>query len=90
MHFSSSLDDYLPLIEFSYSNSYHSNIRMALFEGLYDIWSSSPYGCFVIGVSFIIDIDIIYEALEKVRVIRTGWLLITVSRILMQTIENGP
>ena len=29
-------DDHLPLIEFSYNNSYHSSIGMAPFEALYD------------------------------------------------------
>ncbi|KAF3682812.1 putative pentatricopeptide repeat-containing protein, chloroplastic-like [Capsicum annuum] len=33
--FKGSWDDHLPLIEFAYHNSYHSNIQMALFEALY-------------------------------------------------------
>ena len=28
-------DNYLPLVEFSYNNSYHSSIDMAPFEALY-------------------------------------------------------
>ncbi|GJW58821.1 putative reverse transcriptase domain-containing protein [Tanacetum coccineum] len=34
--FSGSWDVHLPLAEFSYDNSYHSSIRCALFEALYD------------------------------------------------------
>nr|GEW74818.1 hypothetical protein [Tanacetum cinerariifolium] len=33
--FRSSWDNHLPLIEFSYNNSYHSSIKAALFEALY-------------------------------------------------------
>ena len=28
-------DDYLPLVEFDYNNSFQANIGMATFEGLY-------------------------------------------------------
>ena len=33
--FKESWDDHLPLIEFAYNSSYHSNIQMAPFEALY-------------------------------------------------------
>ena len=33
--FESSWETHLPLVEFAYSNSYHSNIGMAAFEALY-------------------------------------------------------
>ncbi len=29
------MEKYLPLVEFAYNNSYHFNIRMALYEALY-------------------------------------------------------
>ncbi|WMV32246.1 hypothetical protein MTR67_025631 [Solanum verrucosum] len=35
-------DKFLPLCEFSYNNSYHSSIDMALFEALYGRGSRSP------------------------------------------------
>ena len=35
-------DDYLPLIEFAYNNSYHSNIQMAPYEALYRSICRSP------------------------------------------------
>ncbi|WMV24814.1 hypothetical protein MTR67_018199 [Solanum verrucosum] len=42
-------DDHLPLIEFSYNNSYHSSIAMALFKGLYGRRCRSPVGWFEVG-----------------------------------------
>ena len=62
-------DDHLPLIEFSYNNSYHSNIGMALFEALYGRRCKSLVGWFEVGDSSILGPEIIHEALEKVRVI---------------------
>ena len=43
---------------------------MALFEALYGRRCSSLVGWFEVGESSILDPEIIYEALEKVRVIR--------------------
>ena len=68
--FKVSLDDHLPLIEFSYNNSYHSSIRMAPFEAMYGRRCRSPVGWFEVGESSILGQEIIHEALEKVRVIR--------------------
>ena len=63
-------DDHLPLIEFSYNNSYHSSIGMAPFEALYGRRCRSPVGWFEVGESSILGPEIIHEALEKVRVIK--------------------
>ena len=68
--FRGSWDDHLPLIEFSYNNSYHSSIGMAPFEALYGRWCRSTVGWFKVEESSILGSKIIYEALEKVRVIR--------------------
>ena len=62
-------DDHIPLIEFSYINSYHSNIRIAQFEALYGKRCRFPFRWFEVGVSSILGPEIIHEALEKVRVI---------------------
>ncbi|GKG34398.1 putative reverse transcriptase domain-containing protein [Tanacetum coccineum] len=35
LDFKGSWDAYLPLVEFSYNNSYHSSVRCAPFEALY-------------------------------------------------------
>ena len=57
-------------VEFSYNNSYHSNIGMAPFEALYGRRCKSLVGWFEVGDSSILGPEIIHEALEKVRVIR--------------------
>ena len=63
-------DDHLPLIEFSYNNNYHSSIGMTPFEALYGRRCRSPVGWFKVGESSILGAEIIYDVLEKVRVIR--------------------
>jgi len=47
--FKGNWDDHLPLIEFSYNNSYHSSIVMAPFEALYGRRCRSPVGWFEVG-----------------------------------------
>ncbi|GKG14183.1 putative reverse transcriptase domain-containing protein, partial [Tanacetum coccineum] len=42
LDFRGSWDVHLPLVEFSYNNSYHSSVRCAPFEALYDRKSRSP------------------------------------------------
>ncbi|GJY31957.1 putative reverse transcriptase domain-containing protein [Tanacetum coccineum] len=42
MNFEGSWDVHLPLVEFSYNNSYHSSMRCALFEALYGRKCRSP------------------------------------------------
>ena len=68
--FRDSWDDHLPLIDFSYNNSYHSSIGMAPFEAMYGRRCRSPIGWFLVGESSILGPMIIHEVLEKVRVIR--------------------
>ena len=68
--FKGNWDNHLPLIEFSYNNSYHSSISMALFEALYGRRCRSPVGWFEVGESSLLGPEIVYDALQKVRVIR--------------------
>ena len=68
--FRGSWDDHFPLIEFSYTNSYHSSIGMTPFEELYSRRCRSPVGWFEVGESSLLGPDIIHESLEKVKVIR--------------------
>ena len=44
-----SWDEHLPLVEFSYNNSYHSTISMAPFEDLYGRRCRFPVGLFEVG-----------------------------------------
>ena len=59
----------MPLIEFSYNNSYHSSIGMPPFEALYLRTCRSLVWWFEVGASSIIGHEIIQEAMEKMRII---------------------
>ncbi|WMV32798.1 hypothetical protein MTR67_026183 [Solanum verrucosum] len=63
-------DDHLPLIEFAYNNSYHSSIGMAPFEALYGRRFRSRIGWFEVGENALIGPDLVYEAMQKVILIR--------------------
>ena len=60
----------MPLIEFSYNNSYHFIIGMTPFETLYGMRCRSLVGWFEVAKSSILGPEIIHEAMEKVRMIR--------------------
>src|SRR5688572_23014782 len=68
--FQGSWDEHLPLIEFAYNNSYHASIEMAPFEDLYGRRCRSPVGWFEVGEIALIGPDLVFEAMEKVRLIR--------------------
>ena len=65
-----SLDNHLPLIEFSHNNSYHSSIGVAPFEALYGRMCRSSVEWLEIRESSIFGPQILHEALAKVHVIR--------------------
>ena len=58
------------MIEFAYNNSYHASIEMAPFEALYGRKCRSPVGWFEVGEVALIGPDLVFEAMEKVRLIR--------------------
>lgn len=62
-------DYLLPLCEFSYNNSYHSNIDIAPFEELYGRGCRSP-GLFETGDVKPLGVDLVNDANEKVRSIQ--------------------
>ena len=68
--FQGSWDEHLPLIKFGYNNSYHASIEMAPFEDLYGRNCRSPVGWFEVGEVALIGPDLVFEAMEKVRLIR--------------------
>ena len=70
IHFKGSWDDHLPLIEFAYNNSYHSNIQMALYESLYGRRYRSIVCWFEVGEEALIGPDSVLYAMEKVQLIR--------------------
>ncbi|GJY94879.1 putative reverse transcriptase domain-containing protein [Tanacetum coccineum] len=70
MDFGGSWDTHLPLIEFSYNNSYHTSIKCAPFEALYGRKCRSPVIWTEVGESQLIRPEIVQETTEKIVQIR--------------------
>ncbi|GJS23934.1 putative reverse transcriptase domain-containing protein [Tanacetum coccineum] len=68
--FGGNWDVHLPLVEFSYNNSYHSIIRCALFEVLYERKCKSPVLWAEIGESSLIEPKMVQETTDKVVLIK--------------------
>nr|GEX29462.1 putative reverse transcriptase domain-containing protein [Tanacetum cinerariifolium] len=66
MDFGGSWDTHLPLVEFSYNNSYHKSIKCAPFEALYGRKCRSPVIWTEIGESQLIGLEIVQETTEKI------------------------
>ncbi|XP_069146082.1 uncharacterized protein [Solanum lycopersicum] len=62
-------DNFLPLAEFSYNNSYHSSIDIAPFEALYGRRCRSPIGWFDAFEVRPWGTDLLRESLDKVKCI---------------------
>ncbi|GJR41488.1 putative reverse transcriptase domain-containing protein, partial [Tanacetum coccineum] len=57
---------HLPLVEFSYNNSYHASIKVAPFEALYGRKCHSPVCWAEVGEAQLTDLDLIQETTEKI------------------------
>ncbi|GJR81757.1 putative reverse transcriptase domain-containing protein [Tanacetum coccineum] len=68
--FGGSWDTHLPLVEFSYNNSYHSSIRCAPFEALYGRKYRSPVLWAEIGENRLIGPELVQETTDKVVLIK--------------------
>nr|GEV11570.1 putative reverse transcriptase domain-containing protein [Tanacetum cinerariifolium] len=68
--FGGSWDVYLSLAKFSYNNSYHSSIRCASFEDLYDRKCRSPVLWAEIGEGSLIGPELVPETTDKVVLIK--------------------
>ncbi|GJY34187.1 putative reverse transcriptase domain-containing protein [Tanacetum coccineum] len=66
MDFGGSWDTHLPLVEFSYNNSYHASIKCAPFEALYGRKCRSPVIWTEVGESQLIGPEIMQETTEKI------------------------
>nr|GEZ77871.1 reverse transcriptase domain-containing protein [Tanacetum cinerariifolium] len=77
--FEGSWDRHLPLVEFSYNNSYHASIRAAPFEALYGWKCRSPVYCSDVGDSQLTGPELIRETNEKIVQIK-NYLLTARSR----------
>ena len=65
-----SWEDWLPLAEFSYNNSYQENIKMAPFEALYGCKCRTPLNWIEPGERRYYGIDFVKEAKERVQIIQ--------------------
>ncbi|KAG8474789.1 hypothetical protein CXB51_031478 [Gossypium anomalum] len=70
LEFSDSWERYLPLIEFTYNNSFQSSIKMAPYEALYGRKCRTPLFWTELGESKIFGVDLIKDAEQKVKIIR--------------------
>ncbi|WMV13747.1 hypothetical protein MTR67_007132 [Solanum verrucosum] len=70
INFKGNWDDHLALIEFAYNNNYHSSIGMTPFEALYGRRYRSSIGWFEVGEVALIGPELVYEATEKVWLIK--------------------
>ena len=67
---SDSWDRYLPLIEFTYNNSFHSSIGMTSYEALYGRKCRTPLCWFETGENLVLGLDMIQQTTEKIQIIR--------------------
>ena len=65
-------DQFLPLAEFSYNNSYQESIKMAPFEALYGRRCRTPLNWSEAGERTIFGPDMVQEAEEQVRLIQAN------------------
>nr|GEZ17383.1 putative reverse transcriptase domain-containing protein [Tanacetum cinerariifolium] len=69
--FRKSWDRHLPLVEFSYNNSYHTSIKVAPFEALYSRKCRSPVCWAEVGDAQLTGPEIIHETTEKIVQIKS-------------------
>ncbi|GJU29662.1 putative reverse transcriptase domain-containing protein [Tanacetum coccineum] len=70
LDFGGSWDVHLPLVEFSYNNSYHSSKRCAPFEALYGRKCRSPIMWAEVGEGQLIGPELVQETTEKISQIK--------------------
>ncbi|GKD55411.1 putative reverse transcriptase domain-containing protein [Tanacetum coccineum] len=68
--FGNGWDRHLPLVEFSYNNSYHTSIKDAPFEALYGRKCRSPVCWAKVGEAQLTGPEIIHKTTEKIFMIR--------------------
>ncbi|GJZ89765.1 putative reverse transcriptase domain-containing protein [Tanacetum coccineum] len=66
MDFRKGWDRHLPLVEFSYNNSYHTSIKAALFEALYGRKCRSAISWAEVGDPQLTDPEIVHETTKKI------------------------
>ncbi|GJU41685.1 putative reverse transcriptase domain-containing protein [Tanacetum coccineum] len=71
LDFGKGWDRHLPLVEFSYNNSYHTSIKAPPFKGLYRRKGRSPICWAEVGDSHFTGPEIIHETTEKIVQIKS-------------------
>nr|GFA37079.1 putative reverse transcriptase domain-containing protein [Tanacetum cinerariifolium] len=66
MDFGRNWDTHLPLVEFSYNNSYHSSIKCAPFEALYGRRYRTPIAWTEVGEGKLLGPEIVQETTDKI------------------------
>ena len=69
LDFQGNWENYLPLAEFVYNNSYHSSIRMAPYEALYGRKCRSSICWPEVGDRPLLGPELVQETIEKVKLI---------------------
>ncbi|GKD60631.1 putative reverse transcriptase domain-containing protein, partial [Tanacetum coccineum] len=64
-------DIHLPLVEFSYNNSYYTSIKAVPFEALYGCKCRSPICWAKVGYSQLTSPEIVYETTENIIQIKS-------------------
>ncbi|GJS46356.1 putative reverse transcriptase domain-containing protein [Tanacetum coccineum] len=64
--FGGNWDTHLPLVEFSYNNSYHTSVKCAPFEALYGRKFQTPIAWAEVGESQLIRPEIVQETTDKI------------------------
>nr|GFA54212.1 putative reverse transcriptase domain-containing protein [Tanacetum cinerariifolium] len=70
LDFGGSWDVHLPLVEFSYNNSYHFSVMCAIFEALYGWKCRSPIMWAEVGEGQLIGHELVQETTEKISQIK--------------------
>ncbi|GJY63196.1 putative reverse transcriptase domain-containing protein [Tanacetum coccineum] len=66
LDFGGNWDTHLPLVEFSYNNSYHSSIKCAPFEALYGRKCRTPIAWSEVGESKLFGPEIVQDTTDKI------------------------
>ena len=70
LKFKGNWDRHLPLMEFSYNNSYQSSIEMALYEALYGRKCRTPLCWDEVGERKLLGLEIVQVTKDNVKVIK--------------------
>jgi len=79
-------DEVLPLIEFTYNNSFHASIGMAPYEAFCGRRCRTPLYWYQDGEAVLVGPELLEQTTEKVRTVRNRCRLLSVGRRPMQTV----